>query len=45
MTKESAIELFQDQRVRVDWDNDQEKCYFSIVDVISILKQSLNLVF
>ena len=42
MTKENAIKLFQDQRVRVEWDNDQEKWYFSIVDVISVLTKSVN---
>ncbi len=42
MTKETAIKLFQDQRVRVEWDNDQEKWYFSIVDVIAILTKSTN---
>lgn len=40
MTKETAIKLFQDQRVRVHWDNDQEKWYFSIIDVISVLTES-----
>ena len=42
MTKETAIKLFQDQRVRVEWDSVHEKWYFSIVDVISVLTQSLN---
>ncbi len=37
MTKETAIKLFQEQRVRVHWDNEQEKWYFSIIDVIGIL--------
>jgi len=40
MTKETAIKLFQDQRVRVHWDNDQEKWYFSIIDVIGVLTES-----
>jgi len=40
MTKESAIKLFQDQRVRVHWDNDQEKWYFSIIDIIGVLTES-----
>jgi prophage antirepressor-like protein len=40
MTKETAIKLFQDQRVRVHWDNDQEKWYFSIIDVIGVLTGS-----
>jgi hypothetical protein len=40
MTKNSAIKLFQDQRVRVHWDNDQEKWYFSIIDVVGVLTES-----
>jgi len=42
MTKETAIKLFQDQKVRVNWDNDQEKWYFSIIDVIGVLTESVN---
>jgi len=42
MTKETAIKLFQDQRVRDHWDRDQEKWYFSIIDVIGILTESAN---
>ena len=42
MTKETAIKLFQDQRVRVEWDSEQEKWYFSIVDVITVLTKSIN---
>jgi hypothetical protein len=42
MTKETAIKLFQDQRVRVHWDEDREKWYFSIIDVIGILTESEN---
>jgi BRO family, N-terminal domain len=33
---------FQDKKVRVHWDNNQEKWYFSIVDVISVLTKSVN---
>lgn len=42
MTKENTIRLFQDQRVRVLWDNDKEKWYFSIVDVVTVLTNSVN---
>ncbi|MCF6365041.1 MAG: Bro-N domain-containing protein [Bacteroidales bacterium] len=42
MTKENAIRLFQDQRVRVHWDEDNEKWYFSIIDIVGILTESLN---
>lgn len=42
MTKENAIRLFQDQKVRVQWDNEKEKWVFSIVDIIGILTESPN---
>ena len=37
MTKETAIKLFNETQVRVQWDDEQEKWYFSIIDVIGIL--------
>jgi hypothetical protein len=37
MTKESAIKIFEQKQVRSLWDQDQEKWYFSIIDVIEIL--------
>jgi len=42
MTKENAIKLFQDKRVRVYWNAEQEKWYFSIIDVIGVLTESDN---
>jgi hypothetical protein len=33
----NAIKLFQDKKVRVKWNEDEEDWYFSIVDVIGIL--------
>ena len=40
MTKENAIKLFNDRKVRVHWDEEKEKWFFSIVDVIEILTES-----
>jgi prophage antirepressor-like protein len=37
MNKETAIQLFEDQKVRTIWDEAQEKWYISIVDVIEVL--------
>jgi hypothetical protein len=34
------IKLFESQKIRSSWDNEQEKWYFSIVDVIEILTDS-----
>ena len=40
MTKENAIKLFQDQRIRVQWDETKEKWFFSVVDVIEVLTEN-----
>ena len=37
MEKENKIKLFNDKKIRTHWDEEQEKWYFSIVDVIEIL--------
>jgi len=42
MDKENAIKLFEDKRVRVLWDEEHEKWYFSIVDVVGVLSESEN---
>ena len=38
-TKET-IKLFEEKRVRTAWDDEQEKWYFSIVDVVDVLTDS-----
>ena len=38
-TKE-AIKLFEERKVRTAWDDEQEKWYFSIVDVVQVLTDS-----
>jgi hypothetical protein len=42
MTKETAIKLFEDKKVRSVWDADADKWYISIVDVIKVLTESAN---
>jgi len=42
MTKQNAIKIFEEKKVRTVWDSDKEKWYFSIVDVIAVLTDSLN---
>ncbi len=37
MDKETAIKLFEDKRVRVLWDEEQEKWFFSIIDIVEVL--------
>lgn len=41
MTKETAIKLFNDKQIRTHWDDEQEKWYFSIVDVVGVLSESI----
>ena len=42
MTKETAIQLFETKKVRTHWDADAEKWYFSIVDIVAILTESID---
>lgn len=42
MTKKQAIQLFQERKVRTAWDDQEEKWYFSIVDVCAVLTDSPN---
>ena len=40
MTKKHELQLFEEKKVRTVWDDEQEKWYFSIVDVVGILTES-----
>lgn len=42
MSKENAIKIFEQKQVRTYWDEEQGKWYFSIVDVVAALANSLN---
>lgn len=42
MTKREALKLFEDKKVRTVWDDEQEKWYFSIVDVMAVLTDSVD---
>lgn len=42
MTKQQALKLFEEKKVRTVWDDEQEKWYFSIVDVVAVLTDSPN---
>lgn len=37
MNSENSIKLFEDKSVRAAWNEEQEKWYFSVVDIVSIL--------
>ena len=36
----NAIQLFEDQKIRVAWDAEREEWYFSVVDVVGVLTDS-----
>ncbi|MCK5774613.1 MAG: Bro-N domain-containing protein [Bacteroidales bacterium] len=42
MTKETSIKLFESKNIRVHWDNESEKWYFSVIDIIETLTKSNN---
>ena len=42
MGKDKSIKLFQNKKIRAKWDDEQEKWYFSVVDVIAVLTESAN---
>lgn len=42
MTKDTAIKLFNDRQIRTVWDDTNEKWYFSIVDVVGVLSESID---
>ena len=37
MNKKQVIKLFEEQKVRMEWDDEKEKWFFSIVDVCGVL--------
>lgn len=42
MTQQPGITLFEDTKVRIVWDDEQEKYYFSVADIVQILTDSAD---
>ncbi len=42
MAQEEAIELFGEKQIRVVWDDVEEKYYFSVVDIVHVLTESVD---
>ena len=40
MAKKESLKLFEDKKIRTVWDDEHEKWYFAIVDVIAVLTES-----
>ena len=42
MNKENAIKLFEEKKIRSLWNEKEEQWYFSVVDIIEALTDSVN---
>lgn len=42
MTKKDTIKIFESKKIRTAWDDKTEEWYFSIVDVVSVLTDSVD---
>ncbi len=42
MAEKTSIKLFEQKQVRSAWDDDAERWYFSVVDIIAILTDSVD---
>ena len=42
MTKKQALQIFNSAQVRTVWDDEQERWYFSVVDVVRVLTDSTD---
>ena len=42
MTKQEALQLFEERKVRTAWDSNEEKWFFSIIDVVAVLTDSAD---
>ena len=38
--KKNSIKLFEEHKVRTSWNNEEEKWYFSVIDIVAILTES-----
>lgn len=42
MSQKEALQLFEQRKVRVVWDDEKETWYFAVVDVVEVLTDSVN---
>lgn len=40
MSQQEAVKIFDQSKIRTVWDDEQEKWYFSVVDVVEVLTDS-----
>ena len=42
MNENLTIQLFEGKKVRIAWDAEQEKYYFSVADIVQVLTDTIN---
>ncbi len=42
MTQKQSIQIFEQRKVRTVWDDEAEKWYFSVIDVVGVLTDSVD---
>ena len=42
MANESIIKLFEDKKIRIVWNEEQEKYYFAVADIVQVLTDTVN---
>lgn len=40
MGQDSELKLFEDKKIRAKWDDEEEKWYFSVVDIVAVLTEN-----
>lgn len=42
MSENTQIKLFEEKKVRSIWDEEEQQWYFSVIDVVEVLTESVN---
>ena len=42
MSEETQIKLFEESKIRSVWNEEEQQWYFSVVDVVAVLTESVN---
>ena len=42
MKKDTSIKLFEEKKVRSVWNDDSEKWYFSVIDIVAVLTEQAD---
>ena len=40
MGQDNELKIFEDKKIRAKWDEEEEKWYFSVVDIVAVLTEN-----